>query len=96
MMPVMMSEIEAGTLRLVCSPLAPLSNTARSSEIAIIAKGLNCASQHTTIAVNPTPSATSEYRVMFAPEHTMNPTSPQIAPEMHAVLSVTLVTFIPA
>ena len=57
-MPVIMSEMEAGTWSSVCKESAPFSSTASRPEMATIAKGFNCASQATVMAVKPTPPAT--------------------------------------
>ena len=57
-MPVMMSEIEAGTARRVWRVSAPLEMTASIMEMAIIAKALSWLSHATVMEVKPTPAAT--------------------------------------
>ena len=56
--PVMISEMEAGTPMRVWRVSAPFSSTASRVEMPTMAKGLSWASQATVIAVNPTPAAT--------------------------------------
>ena len=46
--------------------------------------------------VNPTPPATPSYSVLLAPEATMNPTMPLMAPERNMVRIITRPTFMPA
>ena len=92
----MMSEIDVGTIRRVCKVSAPLDRMASMSEMMIIAKALSCESQATVMAVKPLPAATVSDRVMFAPEATMKPTRPQIAPERNMVRIMMRPTFMPA
>ena len=62
----------------------------------IIANALSCESHATVMAVKPLPAATVSDSVMFAPDATMKPTRPQIAPERNIVRIMILPTFMPA
>ncbi len=62
----------------------------------IIAKALSWLSHATVMEVKPTPAATPSYSVVFAPEATIKPTRPEIAPERNIVRIMTWPTFMPA
>ena len=63
MIPVMISEIDAGTPIAVLSELEPLESAASSKEIRTITNGLSLDNQATLIAVNPLLAAIPEYIV---------------------------------
>ncbi len=61
-----------------------------------MAKALSWLSQATVMEVKPTPPATPSYSVLLAPEATINPTMPLMAPERNMVRIITRPTFMPA
>ena len=64
--------------------------------LALLNKNIFGDSQHTVMAVKPTPPATLEYSVWLTPEAVRKPTRPQMAPDSAAVRRVTFATFMPA
>ena len=95
-MPVTMSLMEVGTCMAVWRVSAPFSRMASRAEMTIMAKAFSWLSHATVMEVKPTPLATPSYRVLLAPEATMKPTRPLMAPERNMVRIMTWPTFIPA
>ena len=69
--------------------LGPLLKTASRPEMPTMAKALSWLSQATVMEVKPTPPATPSYSVLLAPEATINPTMPLMAPERNMVRIIT-------
>ena len=92
----MISEAFSFRLNCVAIWLAPFCRNTRKKDTKAMVKVLSLDSQATMIAVKPRPPAVLVEMVWLAPETSMKPARPHIAPEMAIVRRMTFLTEMPA